>query len=456
VSLLPPLVIALALLPWLLSSQSLGQEEGIADSREAIHFEGNFDAAMLEAAKNNTPVFIVFYSKEDPRCADLVGTVLRDPEVVALSRRFICLAACPDEHDDRVVRDAEGVYRTVCSVFLYVTCAEHQRVWNRARGVFFGDRSVAVPLHLFVNPDGTMMDKVGFVKSAADLVRAMNRNLEKMKPEREDGVFHALDENERKFVGELRRIRGSDPSLRRFILEKLLRWKGAWVYPKLQKWAETEANRAQVIQLIREMGFKGNGRGEDYLLAWGKNKDPEIRLHAAVSLETIALSDRTSEIRDWFHREKNLTVKANLLRTLAACDTASPEIQKIVEKSAKGGNPILRRNAAVALGTIGRRFPDRVRPLLEKLAGDRDMNVSACACWSLGWMRSLESLELLTHKMNEAGTYRMIILLEDAIRRVKGQDTFGYTKHLEKYAGDTIVRGEKWPPKRRDWRLGEH
>jgi hypothetical protein len=56
-------------------------------------------------------------------------------------------------------------------------------------------------------------------------------------------------------------------------------------------------------------------------------------------------------------------------------------------------------------------------------------------------------------KLETAKTYRMIILLEDVIHRVMGHDPFGYSKHLEKYAGDEIIRGEKWPPERRDWGL---
>ena len=104
---------------------------------------------------------------------------------------------------------------------------------------------------------------------------------------------------------------------------------------------------------------------------------------------------------------------------------------------------------------IGGVAPEKVRGTLEGLLDDRDGDVAACACWALGWMRSRDSLELLMEKLETAKTYRMIILLEDVIHRVMGHDPFGYTKHLEKYAGDEIIRGEKWPPERRDWGLDE-
>jgi len=436
----------------LCAAETAQSQDVIDDMEKRIHWEKNLDAAFIEAKKSNTPLFIAFHSDTGKNCTILAEDYYLDPEVVQLSRRFLCLAAAEYEHEDQVLKTADGRYETVCAWFLHVPCEDHQRVFVRARRSFLKDRPVLAPHHILAHPDGTILDSVGMPDSPESLARVMRKVLDQMEPERGDGVFNAFDEDERKFVAELQRMKGSDPSLRRFILEKLVRWEGAWVYTKLRQFMEQKAPRDHAIHLIREMGFKDNSRAIDFLLELSKHRDEEFRLHAAVSLEMIGAARCAKPVRVWIDREKNRAVRANLLRTLAACAPGDPNTLKLVEKELKGGNkPIARRNAAVALGMIGTASPDAARPILEKLLGDKDEYTAACACWALGWMESKESLDLIKNEMEKADSYRKIILIEDVIHKVMGQDPFGYAMHLEKYAGDTIVRGVKWPPAKRDW-----
>jgi len=429
-------------------------QDVVTDRENRILWQKNLDAAFIEAKKAHMPLFVAFHKDQSADCILLAEDFYTDPEVVKLSRSFLCLAASENEHRDQVMKTADGRFSTVCAWFLHVECADHQRVFAKARRSFLNNRPVEFPFHLFVHPGGKILDSVGMTKSPRELAKVMQKVIDQMEPERDDEVFHAFDEEERKFVADLQRLKGSDPSLRRFILEKLVRWEGAWVYAKLARFMKEKAPRDHAIHLIREMGFKGNHRAVDFLLELSKHKDKEYRLHAAVSLETIALGECAKAVRVWIGREKDLVVRANLFRTLAACAPADPRTLAWIEKELKSGNkPIARRHAAIALGMIGTVSPEKARQKLELLLDDKDDYTAACACWALGWMRSKESLELIKREMEEADTYREIILIEDVIHKVMGQDPFGYAMHLEKFAGDTILRGEKWPPAKRDWGL---
>lgn len=437
----------------LLAAPGLAQDV-IGDPEKRILWEKNLDAAFIAAKKSHTPLLVVFHADRSTDCAMLAEDYYLDPEVVKLSRSFLCVPASEDEHEDQVMKTSDGRYNTVCAWFLHVACEDHQRVWSKARRSFLKNRPVEIPYHIFAHPDGNILDSMGMPKSPEEMAKIMRKVLDQMEPERGDEVFHAFDEDERKFVAELQRLKGADPALRRFIFEKLVRWEGKWVYPKLRRYMNEVAKRDQAIHLIREMGFKNNERGVDFLLDLSKHRDAEFRLHAAVSLEEIGLVRCAKPVRAWIGREKDLTVRANLLRTLAACAPGEAGTLSLIERELKpGAKPVVRRNAAVALGTIGVVSPDAVRQSLELLVSDRDDDTAACACWALGWMKSRESIELIRAKMEKADTYRMIILLEDVIHRVMGQDPFGYTMHLEKYAGDSIIRGTKWPPAKRDWGL---
>jgi len=449
-----PLFSFLVVLAALAGTETVSAQDTVTDLENRIHWEKNIDAAFITAKKTHMPLFVAFHKDQSADCVLLAEDYYTDPEVVKLSRSFLCLAASEDEHEDRVMKTADGRYSTVCAWFLHVECEDHQRVFAKARRSFLNNRPVEFPFHILAHPDGNILDSVRMPKSPQDLVKVMQKVLDQMEPERDDEVFHAYDEEERKFVADLRRLKGSDPSLRRFVLEKLVRWEGSWVYTKLRRFMDEKAPREHAIHLIREMGFKDNHRAVELLLDLSKHRDAEFRLHAAVSLETIGLEQCAKPVRAWIGREKDLAVRANLLRTLAACAPADSRTLTLIEKELKSGNkPIARRHAAIALGMIGTVSPGVARQKLELLLDDKDDHTAACACWALGWMKSKESLELIKREMEDADTYRMIILIEDVIHRVMGQDPFGYTMHLEKYAGDTIIRGEKWPPAKRDWGL---
>lgn len=448
------LLVAATLGATLSMARPAGAQDVVTDPENRIHWEKNLDAAFITAKKTHMPLFIAFHKDQSADCILLAEDYYTDPEVVKLSRSFLCLAASEEEHEDRVMKTADGRYSTVCAWFLHVECEDHQRVFAKACRSFLNNRPVEFPFHLFAHPDGNILDNMGMPETPADLAKVMGKVLEQMEPERGDEVFHAFDEDERKFVAELQRLKGSDPSLRRLILEKLVRWEGSWVYTKLGRFMDEKAPRDHAIHLIREMGFKGNLRAIDFLLELSKHHDAEYRLHASVSLETIGLEQCAKAVRDWIGREKDLAVRANLLRTLAACAPADPRALALIEKELKSGNkPLARRHAAIALGMIGTVSADAARQKLELLLDDKDDHTAACACWALGWMKSKESLDLIRKELEEADSYRMIILIEDVIHRLMGQDPFGYTMHLEKYAGDTIIRGEKWPPAKRDWGL---
>lgn len=419
--------------------------------KRTIRWESNLDEGFLAAKKSGRPVLVLFYVEKSAADSTMLDELVLDPDVVTLSRKFLCLAAAKEEHEDVVRRLPDGITKTVCSRFPTMPCGDHQFTWLKAvRSFFLGDEPTTTQI-LFVKPTGDIMSSREGKITPRDLSRAMKKILDKMKPERDDDVFSVLDDEEELFVRDLSHLKGATPSRRRFILEKLVRSQAERAYVKLWGYFDQFAGKSVRLQIIREMGFPGNQRAVPGLLEMAKQKDPGLRLHAAVSLEEIALAETLKGVQAWLAKEKEIKVQATLLRTLAACDPGNPQVLKRLRKESGSGKPLVRCNATVALGIVGRSDPEAARELLHKLASDRDRNVAACACWALGEMRSRDSLDLLRKKMEEARKYRMIILLEDAIHRAMGLDTFAYPKHLEKYAGDEVVRGEKWPPERPDW-----
>jgi len=424
-----------------------------AHRKRTIFWESNIDEAFLQAKKTGKPVMLLFCVEKSAADSKMHDELFEEPAGGPLSRRFLCRGAAAPEHDDVVRRLPDGISKTVCSRFPTMTCADHQLTWAKGvRSFFLGDEP-AVTQVIFVDPEGNKMTERGGKITPKHLTRDMKKILDKMKPVRDDDVFSALDPEEELFTRDLSHLKGSTPSRRRFILEKLVRSEAERAYEKLWGYYEQFAGKSVKLQIIREMGFPGNARAIPGLLDLAKSRDPDVRRHAAVSLEEIALAEALKGVQTWYGREKALDVQGTLLRSMAACDPGNPQVLKRLKKEVGSGKPLLRCNAAVALGLVGQLEPDKARELLHKLVTDRDRNVAACACWALGWMRSRDSLDILRKRMEEARTYRMIILLEDAIHRAMGLDTFAYPKHLEKYAGDRIVRDEDWPPERPNWGL---
>jgi len=106
-------------------------------------FEGSFDRALAEAARSKRIVWIDFWSKTCPYCKRLDRETLTETSVVEEARGFVCVAVDAESETGRPIAERYGISS-----------------W---------------PALVFVEPDGTLRDRLAGFRGAAQLVQEFHR-----------------------------------------------------------------------------------------------------------------------------------------------------------------------------------------------------------------------------------------------------------------------------------------
>ena len=121
---------------------------------------------------------------------------------------------------------------------------------------------------------------------------------------------------------------------------------------------------------------------------------PEIRAEAAVALEQLAEPKSFGDLMKQWHKEKESSVKIELVRALAAVAPESKAVIKLVEDQAlKGKDDSLRAYSMVAAAHLEARTS--VQELARAALADKAPRIRALAAWLIAIRREQELLQVL-------------------------------------------------------------
>jgi len=156
------------------------------DADERIRWEPDAAAAFALAASEGKPLLVAFNMDDEVANDEAVRLHYRDPEIVRLSRKLVCLIGSIGDHTDDPGE--------TCPRLGSLTCAQHREVEKEIRRRFIEGNLVEAPQHVLCAPSGEEMFRKAFQMSVPDLKRAMAAALIRAKdgPEARQACLSAL------------------------------------------------------------------------------------------------------------------------------------------------------------------------------------------------------------------------------------------------------------------------
>ncbi len=387
---------------------------------DQIEWIESYPQAFEIARQRNVPVLIAFNRDQEPACQRFADRHYHDPEIVALSRRMVCLIASTFDHESAGNGQAE------CSRFGWVDCATHRDVDIRARQNLLEGTEVAIaPQHILCRPNGETLVRKEYEisKSAlADLMReaiaVVSRDAQKAESD---------DFGERYSVANSREAKRTvlhDASLA--LDARDFRRLGE----SLVKQAKTPAD---ALDLIDALAGTSHPDAAEIIERQLRHKVAEVRLLAARSLRQIASASSAKSLLTALRGEKKAAAACEMIHALGQCAPGDTRVAAALTRELTGPPLCRRLSAIVAL----RRFPDnsRVNKELRKLLGStrEDESILVAAAWTLGYLADVEARELITARLSTASA-EVSEILRGALAKIEGSwqgDYEGLVRHFQ-------------------------
>lgn len=187
----------------------------------------------------------------------------------------------------------------------------------------------------------------------------------------------------------------------------------------------------------------------------------EIRAEAVVALEMLAAPESVKDLQTALKKEKDETVRKNILRALGTAGSIDRKVHATLEKAVtKEKDEIIRRNATIALGSLAQ--STSVDELLTEILADekRTHRERAAAACAMALTRRVEWLEILRPTLEAAQaaeaqerpagepedfvpTDDLVAALKASIQLLEGGDLSVMRDVITAAGRDTIDR-ERW------------
>ena len=375
-----------------------------------IAWQPDWDGALKLAAEQDKPLMVAFVLKGEPANEQVMRGHFRDGKLIALSRHFVCVAACPGLKEKQKGVRFDGTKGDVSVDLGSVSPAEIARVERDARTRLLEASKVSCPQFVFVAPDGkTILLRHVWMLPKAELRQKMEMALAFHKPE---GAGEAVKKHRDQVSEFLVRATDKDKSIRRPALTFLAALDDPRISEFLVKRTRRNVASEQRHEAIFTMGVRANAKVLTRLHELLKAKDLKTRVHAAVATGKVGMADSISHLEKALKREKQDRVRSHLLRALVAtCEDAAtleknlasvmkrraeldlvvalylvssldtiPALKKAIKRLLTNSNKNVRTAAFVAVGSLV--LSEYAKTLKRRLPGEKGMPKSACE-WAL-------------------------------------------------------------------------
>jgi len=362
------------------------------------------------AAKEDRPIMVAFVMKGEPANEQVMREHFRHRDIIELSRRFVCVVACPTLKGTKKGVRYDGTEGDVSIDLGSVAPDEITRVEREARTRLLAASRVSCPQFVFVAPDGkTILLRHVWMLPKAELEEKMKLAL----------AFHSPDKAGASYKGQRDRVSelmvkavDKDKSVRRPALTTLAGLDDPRIAPFLVRRTRRSVTSEQRHEAIFTMGVRANAKVLPRLHELLRARDLKTRVHAAVAIGKVGMVDSVSQLERSLKREKQDRVRSHLLRALAAtCDDPAviearlasvlkrraeldllvalylvkdleptEALKRAVKRLIGNSNKNVRTGAYVAVGTL--QFVDYIKSLKSRLSREKGMPKAACQ-WAL-------------------------------------------------------------------------
>lgn len=385
---------------------------------DAVAWESDFDQAFQKALTRGCPVLICINMDQEWANDELANKVYREPEFVARSKTYVCLAASVFDHPSA---GAPGQ----CSRFVGISCAAHRKIEIKARGKFIGGSVAIAPQHIIASPKGELISREAYfvgreaLYEQLDSVFAADGSLLEFEslPTPKPGTAPGRGVTVGVPLLTLKELRERIPTevqSEQFNLisdiGKLDRMTSVRMFTEVAR--HDGAATALKKSAIRRLGKKGSYDTLDVLLELLEHEEIGIRISAAEGLELSELPEATEPLLGLLGRRPTEQLKCTALRAVGACGGADPRVQKALKSGLRDSTDSVRCSSALGLGyAVGAilrpgseaKPTDAKQPirLLTRALGDKEWQVRGAAAYALGVARVDEAREELQEMFTE-------------------------------------------------------
>jgi HEAT repeat protein len=384
------------------------EEEG---APAGIAWEADYDAALKKAKGEKRPIMVVFILRGEPANEEICEEHFQDREIVALSRRFVCLLALADvsvadgastDGTDGIIAELEG----------RVSRKQLQGIESEARLNLLDSNEVSAPQFIFLEPDGkTVMLHHVWHLPVAELRHKME--LARHHHDPSATPTERLRQEDREVSELLERCRGNNLEQRRDAIRSLAGKDHPAVISFLVARTAPNEETQHRLEAIRAMGQEGQVKFLPALHRMlAKESDYQIISNVAEAIGEIGLKESGSHLAEAIKRERKDNVRSLLIRALAACAPEAketeqqlarllqrgskldqitvlyllarrehdPSLDKAVLKAAKSSNDKVRAAAYLVIGK--HKLAAATRYLRGRASSERQVTGQACS-WAL-------------------------------------------------------------------------
>ena len=352
---------------------------GAQDAPEAggIQWVGDWDQAVAQAKAESRPIMIHFNMDDEPACAGIARQHLRDPEVIKLSRKFVCVVCSIGEHsEESIFPGDEGK----CRRFGCVTCAQHKKTDFAVRSEVMESNTVTAPQFVFTTPDLEILVRRPWDLPKGELLELMNRALRYFDPSLSSEEQRA---QRMKVMAELFDLAASDnQAKRRQALDSLAKRDDPEVIKFLLAQTNDSIDLTKRIEAVKAIGEAQNANAQPRLLEMIGDRSARLRKHVLIALLKLRMAESGPKLVKAYGTERNKDNQALIVRAALASAPLDKGVRKLLAKALKARADLVRRHTVAATRELESLTAKEYERVLKMGRSDSKEEVRGVALWT--------------------------------------------------------------------------
>jgi HEAT repeat protein len=394
-----------------------------------IDWVGDWEQAFGRARQGKKPVMVCINSKDGESASEEAAKkIYRDPEFVALSRRFVMIIVSTIGHQES----------GLCPRFGRITCEQHVSCW-KALSSGHGDHFVIPgsngemisPQHAWFHPNGQILSRREYQSPKSALIKRMKQILDDVASGADPGEPPVTEDKDaplnEKDLAELERVKKSDKEARRAALGNVLATGKISARVAVVDLLLATKRKDLRADIVRALGKANAIEAREAIDSCLKDRDAFVRSCAAVALETLAQPQSVEALIKRAKSERDTFARKNVYHALGACGGGAAHknaAKRLLKGMTSDKQNVIRRHAALAL----RRYEGEgaklvVKPLEQTALKTKDREVRGAIVYTLAYIGNPRTTlpvfeQILEKQRDPIGTAYM----KSAIRVLKGEE----------------------------------
>ncbi|MCA9319784.1 MAG: HEAT repeat domain-containing protein [Planctomycetes bacterium] len=343
--------------------------------QDQIEWARDWDDAVKLAQKSSRPIMVHFNMDDEPACAAIAHGHLRDPRIVALSKKFVCVVGSVGDHGDEALFPGDGGH---CRRFGTLSCREHGSTESDARLELLETSTVTAPQFIFVNAKLEILARRVWDLSVGELEEIMQRALVYDDPSL---TSTDVEQRRKQLVDDLLERASSDHAGRRQeAMSTLASRDDPEIIRFLVQQTGKDVDEVKRNEAIQAIGAARNANCLPTLLDLLTDRSVQIRGNAIVALYHLGMAEAAGPLQKVFGYESSARNQALLVRACLACAPQEEESRKFLLKAMRSSKEPVRAAAAFAASLLSPTSADF--KALNGLIRDQDADVRGVAIYA--------------------------------------------------------------------------